>query len=168
MRDPVLYRIRHASHHRTGDKWCIYPLYDYTHCISDALEKITHSICTLEFEDHGRSTTGCSTSCAPVLPWHSRQYEFARLNVTYVITSKRPAEAAVDEHHVAGWDDPRDATLVGIRRRGYTPRIDPADVRARSACRRPTSGSTTACLEAALRDDLWSPRRRAWPRCSIR
>src|SRR3954463_2221961 len=89
LRDPVLYRIRHAHLHRTGDRWCIYPMYDYTHCISDALEKITHSVCTLEFEDHRPLYDWVLDELADVLPWHSRQYEFARLNVTFVITSKR-------------------------------------------------------------------------------
>jgi glutaminyl-tRNA synthetase len=123
MRDPVIYRIRHARHHRTGDRWCIYPLYDYTHCISDALERVTHSICTLEFADHRplydwiieRLADG--GRLARPLP---RQYEFARLNLTYVVLSKRKLIQLVEEGHVAGWDDPRMPTLVGARRRGYT------------------------------------------------
>ena len=124
MRDPAIYRIRHASHHRTGDKWCIYPLYDYTHCISDALERITHSICTLEFQDH-----------RPLYDWVierlaeggllerplPQQYEFARLNLTYVVLSKRKLIQLVRDGHVDGWDDPRMPTLVGARRRGFTP-----------------------------------------------
>jgi glutaminyl-tRNA synthetase len=124
MRDPTIYRIRHATHHRTGDKWCIYPLYDYTHCISDALERITHSICTLEFQDHrplydwvlARLAEGGQLDRP--LP---QQYEFARLNLTYVMLSKRKLIELVAERHVDGWDDPRMPTLVGARRRGFTP-----------------------------------------------
>jgi len=153
MRDPVLYRIRHASHHRTGDKWCIYPLYDYTHCISDALEKITHSICTLEFEDHRPLYDWVLDELADVLPWHSRQYEFARLNVTYMITSKRKLKQLVEEKHVEGWDDPRMPTIVGIRRRGFTPES------IRLLCDRVGVAKADqwidySVLEAALRDDL--------------
>jgi len=153
MRDPVLYRIRHESHHRTGDKWCIYPMYDYTHCISDALEKITHSICTLEFEDHRALYDWVLDELSEVLPWHSRQYEFNRLNVTYVITSKRKLKQLVAEKHVDGWDDPRMPTLVGIRRRGYTPES------LRLFCDRIGVSKADqwidySVLEAALRDDL--------------
>jgi len=120
MRDPILYRIRFASHHQTGDKWCIYPMYDFAHPISDALEGITHSLCTLEFEDH-----------RPLYDWvldnitiesRPRQYEFARLNLNYTVTSKRKLKQLVDEKVVSGWDDPRMPTLAGMRRRGYTPR----------------------------------------------
>ena len=124
LRDPALYRIRHAHHHRTGDTWCIYPMYDYTHPISDALEYITHSVCTLEFQDHRPFYDWLlDTLCAggffkQPLP---RQYEFARLNLTYVITSKRKLRELVDEAIVDGWDDPRMPTIVGLRRRGYTP-----------------------------------------------
>ena len=124
LRDPAIYRIRHAEHHRTGDRWNVYPLYDYTHCISDALENITHSICTLEFEDH-----------RPLYDWVlerlvefgrlqqplPHQYEFARLNLTNVVLSKRRLIQLVQEGHVDGWDDPRMPTLVGARRRGFTP-----------------------------------------------
>jgi glutaminyl-tRNA synthetase len=124
LRDPAIYRIRHASHHRTGDAWCIYPLYDYTHCISDALERITHSICTLEFQDH-----------RPLYDWIlerladggqlprplPQQHEFARLNLTWVVLSKRKLIQLVAGGHVDGWDDPRMPTLVGARRRGFTP-----------------------------------------------
>ena len=153
MRDPVLYRIRHASHHRTGDKWCIYPMYDYTHCISDALERITHSICTLEFEDHRPLYDWVLDELSDVLPWHSRQYEFARLNVTYVITSKRRLRQLVDEKHVSGWDDPRMPTLAGIRRRGYSPES------IRLMCDRVGVSKADqwidySVLEGALRDDL--------------
>jgi glutaminyl-tRNA synthetase len=124
MRDPVIYRIRHAHHHRSGDNWSVYPMYDYTHCISDALENITHSVCTLEFEDH-----------RPLYDWIlekltefgiferplPHQYEFSRLNLSYVVLSKRKLIQLVEDHHVDGWDDPRMPTLVGARRRGYTP-----------------------------------------------
>ena len=124
MRDPVIYRIRHAHHHRSGDKWCVYPMYDYTHCISDALENITHSVCTLEFEDHRplydwilEKLTEIGVFKHP-LP---HQYEFSRLNLSYVILSKRKLIQLVEENYVDGWDDPRMPTLVGARRRGYTP-----------------------------------------------
>ena len=124
LRDPAIYRIRHAHHHRTGDKWCVYPMYDYTHPISDALENITHSICTLEFQDHRpfydwvleRLTEGGFFT--KPLP---HQYEFARLNVTYVVTSKRKLRALIEDGTVEGWDDPRMPTIVGMRRRGFTP-----------------------------------------------
>jgi glutaminyl-tRNA synthetase len=124
LRDPAIYRIRHAHHVRTGDAWCIYPMYDYTHPISDALENITHSICTLEFQDHRPfydwllatlSQGGFFTLPVP------RQHEFSRLNLTYVVTSKRKLRQLVEEKIVDGWDDPRMPTIVGLRRRGYTP-----------------------------------------------
>ena len=124
LRDPVIYRIRHASHHRTGDAWCVYPMYDYTHCISDALENITHSVCTLEFEDHRPLYDWVIEKLADLgelarpLP---QQIEFARLNLTYTIMSKRKLIQLVEEKHVSGWDDPRMPTIVGYRRRGYTP-----------------------------------------------
>jgi glutaminyl-tRNA synthetase len=156
LRDPVAYRIRHAHHHRTGDKWCIYPSYDYTHGISDALENITHSICTLEFEDH-----------RPLYNWINerlvdfgvleqplpQQYEFARLNLSYVVLSKRKLIQLVDEKHVDGWDDPRMPTLVGARRRGYTPegfRLF-AD---RIGVSKADSWIEYSVLEDAMRDDL--------------
>jgi len=119
MRDPVIYRIKHAPHHQTGDKWCIYPMYDYSHCLSDALEGITHSLCTLEFEDH-----------RPLYDWvldeletpcHPQQIEFARLEMEYAITSKRRLNQLVQEGFVDGWDDPRMPTITGMRRRGYPP-----------------------------------------------
>ena len=124
LRDPLAYRIRHAHHHRTGDAWCIYPLYDFTHGVSDSLENITHSICTLEFESHRPlydwlnerlAELGCLNTPLP------QQYEFSRLNLTYVVLSKRKLIQLVDEGHVQAWDDPRMPTLVGARRRGYTP-----------------------------------------------
>ncbi len=118
LRDPILYRIRHAHHHQTGDTWCIYPSYDFTHGQSDAIEKITHSICTLEFEDH-RPLYEWFLEQLPV-PAKPRQYEFARLNLNYTVTSKRKLKQLVDENHVTGWDDPRMSTISGFRRRGYT------------------------------------------------
>ncbi len=119
MRDPILYRIRRAHHHRTGDAWCIYPMYDYAHPISDALERITHSICTLEFEDH-RPLYDWLVGNLP-LPGTPQQIEFARLNLTYTVMSKRKLLQLVNEKHVTGWDDPRMPTISGMRRRGYTP-----------------------------------------------
>ncbi len=119
MRDPIIYRIRKIEHHQTGNEWCIYPMYDYTHCLSDAIEGITHSLCTLEFEDH-----------RPLYDWvldqletpsHPQQIEFARLNINYTVTSKRKLKLLVDDEHVLGWDDPRMPTISGLRRRGYTP-----------------------------------------------
>jgi glutaminyl-tRNA synthetase len=119
MRDPVLYRIVYASHHRTGDKWCIYPMYDFTHCLSDMLEEITHSLCTLEFQDNRMLYDWVLDTLET--PCHPRQIEFARLNLTYTVMSKRKLLQLVDEHHVDGWDDPRMLTISGLRRRGYTP-----------------------------------------------
>ncbi|CBL46931.1 Glutaminyl-tRNA synthetase [gamma proteobacterium HdN1] len=119
MRDPVIYRIRKVDHHQTGNEWQIYPMYDYTHCISDALEEITHSICTLEFEDH-RPLYDWVLDQLPV-PCHPQQIEFSRLNLNYTVTSKRKLKQLVDEGHVNGWDDPRMPTIAGMRRRGYTP-----------------------------------------------
>ncbi len=118
MRDPVIYRILRVPHHRTGDKWCIYPMYDFTHCLSDSIERITHSLCTLEFEDH-----------RPLYDWfldqlgvyHPQQIEFARLNLSHTVMSKRMLGQLVEEGHVRGWDDPRMPTIAGLRRRGYTP-----------------------------------------------
>ena len=124
MRDPTIYRIRHITHYRTGDKWCVYPLYDYTHCISDALERITHSLCSLEFQDHRPLYDWVIEHLADAgllmrpLP---QQYEFARLNLTYTVVSKRWLAELVEGGYVDGWDDPRMPTLVGLRRRGYTP-----------------------------------------------
>jgi len=124
LRDPAIFRIRHAHHHRTGDRWCVYPLYDYTHGISDALENITHSICTLEFQDHRPLYDWVLERLADfglLLRPLPKQYEFARLNLTYVVLSKRRLIQLVDDGHVEGWDDPRMPTLVAARRRGYTP-----------------------------------------------
>lgn len=121
LRDPVIYRIRHIHHQRTGDKWCIYPMYDYTHCISDALERITHSLCTLEFEDHRPLYDWVLDQLAEKIPCHPQQIEFARLNLTYSVMSKRKLIELVENKLVDGWDDPRMNTLAGLRRRGYTP-----------------------------------------------
>ncbi len=120
MRDPVLYRIKHAHHHNTGDAWCIYPMYDYAHPISDALEQITHSLCTLEFEDHRPLYDWLVDSLT--LPGRPQQIEFARLNINYTVMSKRRLLQLVTEKHVDGWDDPRMPTISGMRRRGYTPK----------------------------------------------
>ena len=119
MRDPTLYRILKAPHHRTGESWCIYPMYDFTHCLSDAIEGITHSLCTLEFEDH-RPLYDWALDALPV-PSHPQQIEFARLNLTYTVMSKRKLLSLVTDQYVSGWDDPRMPTLAGLRRRGYTP-----------------------------------------------
>jgi len=121
LRDPIIYRIRHIHHQRTGDKWCIYPMYDYTHCISDALERITHSLCTLEFEDHRPLYDWVLDQLAEKIPCHPQQIEFARLNLTYNVMSKRKLIELVENKLVDGWDDPRMNTLAGLRRRGYTP-----------------------------------------------
>ena len=151
MRDPTLYRIRKASHHRTGDKWCIYPMYDFTHCLSDSIEGITHSICTLEFENH-----------RPLYDWildelktpcHPQQIEFARLNLNYSIMSKRKLLELVEGGHVNGWDDPRMPTICGLRRRGYTPEA------IREFCKRIGVAKVDgvidiALLEHCLREDL--------------
>jgi glutaminyl-tRNA synthetase len=118
LRDPIMYRIKHASHHRTGDAWCIYPMYDFAHGQSDSIEKITHSICTLEFVSH-RPLYDWFIEKLEIFP--SRQYEFARLNMTYTVMSKRKLLQLVNEGHVSGWDDPRMPTISGLRRRGYTP-----------------------------------------------
>lgn len=119
LRDPVLYRIRRVHHHRTGESWCIYPNYDFAHPLSDSMEGITHSLCTLEFEDHRPLYDWVLNACQ--VDRHSQQIEFARLNLTYTLLSKRKLLALVEEGHVTGWDDPRLPTLMGLRRRGYTP-----------------------------------------------
>jgi glutaminyl-tRNA synthetase len=151
MRDPVLYRIRHVTHHNTGDKWCIYPLYDFTHGLSDAIEGVTHSLCTLEFEDH-----------RPLYDWildqletpsRPEQTEFARLQLEYSLTSKRKLNALVNEGHVDGWDDPRMLTISGMRRRGFTPQsiVDFCDM---IGVTKKNSTIEMGVLETALRDDL--------------
>ncbi|RLD00033.1 MAG: glutamine--tRNA ligase [Chloroflexi bacterium] len=150
MRDPIMYRILHASHHRTGDKWCIYPMYDWAHGQSDSIEGITHSICTLEFEDH-----------RPLYDWyldqlgiyHPQQIEFARLNLTYTVMSKRKLLQLVEEGRVSGWDDPRMPTLSGLRRRGYTPEAI-RDFCDRIGVAKADSVVDIAFLEHCIRQDL--------------
>ncbi|AWL11766.1 Glutamine--tRNA ligase [Saliniradius amylolyticus] len=151
MRDPVLYRVKFAHHHQTGDKWCVYPMYDFTHCISDALEGITHSLCTLEFQDNRRLYDWVLDNIT--IDARPRQYEFSRLNLEYTIMSKRKLIQLVEEQHVDGWDDPRMPTIAGLRRRGYTP----ASIR--EFCKR--IGVTKmdnivemGVLESCIRDDL--------------
>ena len=142
MRDPVLYRIRHASHHRTGDDWCIYPMYDFTHCICDALEGVSHSLCTLEFEDHRPLYDWVLDNIA--INYHPPQIEFSRLNLEYTVMSKRLFSSLVDDGHVTGWDDPRMPTLAGMRRRGY-----PAGA-IREFCRRIGVTKSDGTVEYAL------------------
>lgn len=151
MRDPIIYRVKKAAHPRTGDLWCIYPMYDFTHCLSDSLEGITHSLCSLEFEDH-----------RPLYDWildeletpcHPQQIEFARMNINYTVLSKRKLQRLVEENHVTGWDDPRLPTLEGMRRRGYTPES------IRNFCdligvSKKDSRIDMGLLESCLRDDL--------------
>ncbi len=151
MRDPVIYRVKFAEHHQTGDKWCIYPMYDFTHCISDALEGITHSICTLEFQDNRRLYDWVLDNIS--IECHPRQYEFSRLNLEYSIMSKRKLNLLVTENIVEGWDDPRMPTVSGLRRRGYTPEA------IREFCRRigVTKQDNTvemSALESCIREDL--------------
>jgi glutaminyl-tRNA synthetase len=160
LRDPALYRIMHAEHHNTGDAWCIYPMYDFAHPLEDALEHITHSLCTLEFENHRPLYDWFIENC-PV-PSKPRQIEFARLNLTYTVMSKRKLLQLVQENHVSGWDDPRLPTISGIRRRGYTPEA------VRNFCKRvgitKYNGTTdVALLEYEVRDHLnkIAPRRMA-------
>ncbi|MBI5408590.1 MAG: glutamine--tRNA ligase/YqeY domain fusion protein [Nitrospirae bacterium] len=150
MRDPVMYRILHAGHHRTGGKWCIYPMYDYAHCISDSIEGITHSICTLEFEDH-----------RPLYDWfldelnvyHPQQIEFARLNLSYTVMSKRKFIQLVEGGYVRGWDDPRMSTISGLRRRGYTPEAI-RNFAERIGVAKRDSVVDIALLEYCIREDL--------------
>jgi glutaminyl-tRNA synthetase len=151
MRDPVLYRIRRAHHHRTGDTWCIYPMYDFAHPPSDAIEGITHSLCTLEFEDH-RPLYDWLIENLPV-PSRPRQIEFARLNLTYTVMSKRKLLELVQEAHVSGWDDPRMPTIGGMRRRGYTPEAIRAFCDRVGVAKR-ENVVDVALLEHAVRDDL--------------
>jgi len=151
MRDAVLYRILHKAHHRTGDKWCIYPMYDFTHCLSDSIEGITHSLCTLEFENN-RAIYDWVLDQLDV-PCHPQQIEFARLNISYTIMSKRKLLQLVEDEHVSGWDDPRMPTISGLRRRGYTPES------IRTFCDRigvakSNSMVDIALLEYCIREDL--------------
>ncbi|AOE98233.1 MULTISPECIES: glutamine--tRNA ligase [Serratia] len=151
MRDPVLYRIKFAEHHQTGNKWCIYPMYDFTHCISDALEGITHSLCTLEFQDNRRLYDWVLDNIT--IPCHPRQYEFSRLNLEYAIMSKRKLHQLVAEKIVEGWDDPRMPTVSGLRRRGYTA----ASIREfclRIGVTKQDNNVEMMALESCIRDDL--------------
>jgi glutaminyl-tRNA synthetase len=151
LRDPALYRIRKADHHRTGSAWCIYPMYDYTHCISDAIEGITHSLCTLEFEDHRPLYDWVLDTLKT--PCHPRQIEFSRLNLSFTLMSKRKLLQLVSEGHVNGWDDPRMPTVCGLRRRGYTP----ASIRRfckRIGISKKESRIDMGVLEECLREDL--------------
>ncbi len=158
MRDPVIYRINHASHHRQGDTWCIYPMYDFAHPIEDALEGITHSLCSLEFEDH-RPLYDWVVSNVPIPGYQPRQIEFARLGISYTVLSKRKLRQLVEEHLVSGWDDPRMPTLCGLRRRGYTP----ASIRSfcdRIGVAKSVNTIEYAFLEHCLREDLNESARR--------
>ena len=150
LRDPTLYRVRHERHHRTGDAWCIYPMYDWAHGLSDSIEGITHSICTLEFENHRPLYDWCLEALGV---FHPQQIEFARLNLTYTVMSKRKLLRLVSEGHVAGWDDPRMPTLAGMRRRGYTPEAIRAFC-ARIGVAKFNSTIDMALLTHTLRDDL--------------
>src|SRR5207244_6049783 len=160
MRDPVMYRILHAEHHRTGDKWCIYPMYDFAHGQSDSIERVTHSICTLEFEDH-----------RPLYDWyldqlgvyHPQQIEFDRLNLTYTLLSKRKLLTLVQEGRVKGWDDPRMPTITGIRRRGYTPEA------IRNFCRAIGVSKTNGTIELSLLEHyVREPMNKRTPRATSR
>ncbi len=153
MRDPVIYRIRHIHHQRTGDQWCIYPMYDYTHCISDALEKITHSLCTLEFEDHRPLYDWVLDQLEGKVPCHPQQIEFARLNLTYTVMSKRKLIELVESDLVDDWDDPRLSTLAGVRRRGYTPKSIRQFIE-RIGVSKADSWIDVSVLEDCLREDL--------------
>ncbi len=152
LRDPVLYRIRHGViHHQTGSEWCLYPMYDYTHPISDALEGITHSLCTLEFEDHRPLYDWCVDNLS--VPCKPRQIEFSRLNLEYTVMSKRKLTQLVDEGHVEGWDDPRMPTIAGLRRRGYTAAAI-RDFCERIGVTKSDNLVEMAMLENAVREDL--------------
>lgn len=152
MRDPVIYRISHAVHHRTGNEWCIYPMYDYAHPLSDALEGITHSICTLEFEDHRALYEWTLEACHMPIP-QPKQIEFARLNMTNLIMSKRKLRRLVEEGYVSGWDDPRMPTISGLRRRGYTPEAI-RDFCERIGVAKANSLVDSALLDHCIREDL--------------
>lgn len=157
MRDPLLYRIRHVAHHMTGKKWCIYPLYDFTHCLSDSLEGITHSICTLEFENNRELYDWVINELD--MPNKPKQYEFARLNINYNVMSKRKILKLIEEGHVQGWDDPRLLTLAGLRRRGYTPSAIRNFCASVGVCKA-NSVVDIAQLEYAIREDLNTTTRR--------
>ncbi|WP_068548535.1 glutamine--tRNA ligase, partial [Oleiphilus sp. HI0079] len=152
LRDPILYRIRKVPHHQTGDKWCIYPSYDFAHGQEDAIEGVTHSICTLEFQAH-RPLYDWLVENLPV-PSKPRQYEMGRLNLNYTVTSKRKLKQLVDEGHVSGWDDPRMPTISGMRRRGFTPRSIKQFCEMIPVSSKNNSDVDVAQLEKAIRDDL--------------
>ncbi len=151
MRDPALYRIKHDHHHRTNNEWCIYPMYDYAHCVSDAIEGITHSLCTLEFEDHRPLYDWILDTLQT--PCHPQQIEFARLSLDYTITSKRKLHQLVSENHVSGWDDPRMPTISGLRRRGY-PAAAIRDFCERIGITKKDSQIDVGVLENCVREDL--------------
>ena len=155
MRDPVIYRISHTAHHRTGDKWCIYPMYDFAHPLEDAIEGITHSVCTLEFEDHRPLYDWAVDNLMEVMhfPYRPRQIEFARLELTNTVTSKRKLKALVDEGFVDAWDDPRMPTVSGLRRRGFTPEAI-RDFCERIGVAKSNSTVDVALLEHCVREDL--------------
>ena len=160
MRDPVIYRVRFIHHHQTGDKWCIYPMYDFTHCISDAIEGVTHSLCTLEFQDNRRLydwvIENITIDCVP------HQYEFSRLNLEYTVLSKRRLIQLVEDNHVSGWDDPRMPTIAGLRRRGYTPQAL-VEFCKRIGVTKMDNMVEMSMLEACIREELneTAPRRMA-------
>ncbi len=160
MRDPALYRVRHSKHHRTGEAWCVYPMYDYAHALSDAIEHITHSLCTLEFEDHRPLYDWCVDNVPS--PSKPRQIEFARLNLTYTVLSKRKLLQLVREGHVSGWDDPRMPTVAGMRRRGFTPEAL-RDFAERVGLAKKNATNDVSLLEFSTRDHLnrIAPRRMA-------
>ncbi|RAK01495.1 glutamine--tRNA ligase [Aliidiomarina maris] len=151
MRDPVIYRIRHVHHHQTGDTWCVYPMYDFTHCISDALEGITHSLCTLEFQDNRRLYDWVLDNIS--IECHPQQIEFSRLNLEYTVMSKRKLNDLVVEGHVEGWNDPRMPTIAGLRRRGYTP-ASMREFAHRIGVTKMDNQVEMGILEACVRDDL--------------
>lgn len=151
MRDPVIYRVKFAHHHQTGDKWCIYPMYDFTHCISDALEGITHSLCTLEFQDNRRLYDWILDNIS--IKCHPQQIEFSRLNLEYAVMSKRKLQTLVEKQVVTGWDDPRMPTIAGLRRRGYTPAAI-REFAKRIGVTKQDNVIEMSALEACIREDL--------------
>lgn len=151
MRDPVIYRVKFAHHHQTGDKWCIYPMYDFTHCISDALEGITHSLCTLEFQDNRRLYDWILDNIT--IACHPQQIEFSRLNLEYAVMSKRKLQTLVEQKVVSGWDDPRMPTIAGLRRRGYTPAAI-REFAKRIGVTKQDNMIEMSALEACIREDL--------------
>lgn len=151
MRDPVIYRIKFAHHHQTGDNWCIYPMYDFTHCISDALEGITHSLCTLEFQDNRRLYDWILDNIT--IPCHPQQIEFSRLNLEFAVMSKRKLQTLVEQQLVSGWDDPRMPTIAGLRRRGYTPAAI-REFAKRIGITKQDNVIEMSALEACIREDL--------------